>query len=102
MSRSLLFLAISFLVAAPLTQAQTATGTILGTVTDSSGAVIPNASVTIANKATGITRTLTTNAAGLFSAPALLAGDYEVRGEPGRLPAPQFVTPRFWLETTPL
>ena len=62
-------------------QAQTATGTILGTVTDESGAVVPNAAVTVTNKATGQARALTANAAGLFSAPALQAGDYEVRVE---------------------
>jgi hypothetical protein len=62
-------------------QAQAPTGTILGTVTDSSGAVIPQATITITNKATGNPRNLTANAEGLFSAPALPAGDYEVRGE---------------------
>jgi hypothetical protein len=61
--------------------AQAPTGTILGTVTDSSGAVVPSSTVTITNKATGTARTLTANAEGLFSAPALLAGEYEVRGE---------------------
>ncbi len=62
-------------------QAQTATGVILGTVTDASGAVIPGASVTVTNKATGAARSLTANGQGLYSAPALLAGDYEVRAE---------------------
>ena len=61
--------------------AQTGTGAVSGTVTDESGAVIPNASVTITNKATGTSRQLTTNAEGLFSAPALLAGEYEVKAE---------------------
>jgi hypothetical protein len=62
-------------------RAQAPTGTILGAVTDSSGAVIPQATVTVTNKATGNPRILTTNGEGLFSAPALLAGEYEVRGE---------------------
>jgi Carboxypeptidase regulatory-like domain len=48
---------------------------------DQSGAVIANATVTITEKATGTARTLTTNNAGLYSAPALLAGEYEVRGQ---------------------
>lgn len=61
--------------------AQTATGIITGTVTDATGAVVPSASVTVTNKATGIARTLSANAEGLFSAPALTAGDYEVRVE---------------------
>ncbi|HYL76526.1 MAG TPA: carboxypeptidase regulatory-like domain-containing protein [Bryobacteraceae bacterium] len=61
--------------------AQTPTGIISGAVTDESGAVVPNATVTITNKTTGFTRTVTTNAEGLFSAPALPAGEYEVRAE---------------------
>src|SRR5581483_9719224 len=61
--------------------AQTATGTISGSVNDESGAVIPNASVIVTNKATGNARTLAANAEGRYSAPALPAGDYEVRVE---------------------
>src|SRR5271154_1011632 len=62
-------------------EAQTSTGTILGTVSDASGAVVPSASVTVTNKATGAARTLTTNTEGLFSVPALVSGEYEVRVE---------------------
>ncbi len=61
--------------------AQTPTGIITGNVTDESGAVIPNATVTIINKATNAARTLTASSEGLFSAPSLDAGDYEVRVE---------------------
>ena len=50
-------------------------------MTDDSGAVIPNATVTIVNKATNGARTATTNAEGFYSAPALAAGDYEVKAE---------------------
>jgi len=57
------------------------TGTITGTVADESGAVVPNATITIANKATGVVRSATTNAEGFFSAPSLPAGDYEVKAE---------------------
>ena len=57
------------------------TGTITGTVADETGAVVPNATVTITNKATGFSRSATTNAEGFFSAPALPAGDYEVKSE---------------------
>ena len=55
--------------------------TILGTVKDESGAVVPNATITITNKATNVARSLTTNTEGLYSAPALQPGDYEVRAE---------------------
>jgi len=61
--------------------AQVPTGTVEGTVTDESGAVIPFAKITITNKATDVARSTVTNAEGLFSAPALPAGEYEVRGE---------------------
>jgi hypothetical protein len=59
--------------------AQAPSGTITGSVTDSSGAVIPGASVTITDKANNTARTLEVNANGLYSAPALNPGDYDVR-----------------------
>jgi hypothetical protein len=58
--------------------AQVTGGTILGTVTDSTGAAIPNVDVTIINTATNVVTNLTTNDAGLFSAPNLLPGPYQV------------------------
>ena len=61
--------------------AQAPVGTVSGTVMDSTGAVLPNATITITNKATSVARTLTANEGGLYSAPALVPGDYEVRGE---------------------
>jgi Carboxypeptidase regulatory-like domain len=61
--------------------AQAPTGIISGTVTDESGAVISGASITIVNKATTASRSIAANGQGLFSAPALPPGDYEVRGE---------------------
>ena len=61
--------------------AQAPTGTILGTVTDNTGAVIPNATITITNKATNVLRTTFTNTEGIYSAPALPPGEYEVRAE---------------------
>lgn len=48
----------------PLTAgAQTVSGTILGTVTDASGSVIPHAKVTVVNEGTGLTRTVQTDSA---------------------------------------
>ncbi len=73
---SVFALAIGFVV-----YAQAPTGTILGTVKDESGAVIPNATITITNKSTNVARNITTNTEGLYSAPALQPGDYEVRAE---------------------
>src|ERR1700722_2873709 len=57
------------------------TGTITGTVTDDSSAVVPNANITITNKATGFSRATATSAEGYFSAPALSSGEYEVKAE---------------------
>ncbi len=57
---------------------QVPTGTVSGTVLDASGAVLPNAAITIRNKATGIERKITSGSDGTFSAPALAAGEYEV------------------------
>ena len=78
---STLVLCAAFLGISVLLLAQAPTGTISGIVSDESGAVIPNATVTITNKATAISRAATTNAEGYYSAPALAAGDYEVRVE---------------------
>ena len=62
--------------------AQVVTGTISGTVKDSSGAVVPNATVTITNTDKNITaRTLKTDAAGGYSAPLLPVGQYAVKVE---------------------
>jgi carboxypeptidase family protein len=57
------------------------TGTISGTVSDQSGAIVAGATVKITNKATGVARDLTSNGEGLFSAPSLEPGQYEVRVE---------------------
>ena len=64
-----------------LAHAQAPTGNISGAVRDEVGAVIPNATVTITNKATDFNRALSTNAEGLYSAPALVPGEYDVRVE---------------------
>ncbi|HZT74035.1 MAG TPA: TonB-dependent receptor [Terriglobales bacterium] len=55
-----------------------ATGSITGTVTDKSGAVIPGATVTVTNAAQGVTRTTTTNAEGSYLVGGLSAGTYDV------------------------
>jgi hypothetical protein len=65
-------------MAASPAYAQVSGATLSGTITDPSGAVIAGAQVTIANKATGVSRAVTTDTAGLYSAPNLLPGPYEV------------------------
>ncbi|MBI3894956.1 MAG: TonB-dependent receptor [Acidobacteria bacterium] len=61
--------------------AQVTTGTVSGTVSDSTGAVIPGATVTLRNTETGITRTLSTNAQGRYNAQQLSLGMFEVSAE---------------------
>jgi len=58
--------------------AQVISGTISGTVQDSTGAIIPNASVVLMNQATGDRRTGTSNGAGLFSFNGLPSGDFSI------------------------
>src|SRR6202162_73120 len=55
-----------------------ATGTIEGTVADKSGAVIPNADVKLASRATGLAREAKSNAAGQYRFELLAAGTYQV------------------------
>ena len=64
-----------------LSLAQTYQGRILGLVTDSSGAVVSGAKVTITNTATGVTRALVTAAGGEYVAPNLEPGSYVVTVE---------------------
>src|SRR2546427_3570317 len=74
-----LFLGVLLAVcSARLAPAQTA-GTITGTIVDQSGAVIPDATVTITNSGTGVVaRTLKTSAAGTYVAEALPVGTYQI------------------------
>ncbi len=60
---------------------QAETGQIMGTVTDPSGAVVPNAKVTVTNVQTGAIRTTQSNASGLYTVTNLMAGTYEVKIE---------------------
>jgi hypothetical protein len=66
------------LVAALSLSAQTFRGTILGTVTDASGAVVPGAKVTVKNTGTGLERSTETSADGSYSLPELPIGTYDV------------------------
>ncbi len=61
--------------------AQTYRGTILGTVSDSSGAVIPGAKVRVANEETGLTRETQTSEDGSYYVPELTIGAYSVTVE---------------------
>jgi hypothetical protein len=64
-----------------LAAAQSATGDITGRALDTGGAVVPNATVTARNTATGATRTTTTNAEGEYTITQLPPGNYEIAVE---------------------
>src|SRR5579864_7006092 len=72
-----LLLSFSLCICAPLF-AQKYTGTITGTVTDPQGAVVSGAQVTVTNQGTADTRTVTSNASGIYVAPELAVGAYTV------------------------
>jgi hypothetical protein len=75
-----LLLALIVTCAGPA-DAQVTSGSITGTVKDTSGAVIPGATVTVLNAATGVTRTVSTNEVGAFALPTLPPGAYTIRVE---------------------
>ena len=82
-SRFSALLALMFLLVSTLTLAQSTvgTGSVQGTVTDQSGAVVANARVTITNKATAGAIHLTASSAGSYSSGPIQPGDYVVRAE---------------------
>src|SRR2546421_9692965 len=81
MSRYSLVLLISVILGGHLVSAQVTTGTISGVVQDTSGAVTPGVSVTVRNLDTGITRSVTTDERGRYTASNLTLGNYEVEGQ---------------------
>ncbi|HEX6738275.1 MAG TPA: TonB-dependent receptor [Vicinamibacteria bacterium] len=60
---------------------QTIRGTITGTVTDSTGAVVPGVTVTVTHTATGISASTVTNQQGLYTIPLLPPGSYQAAVE---------------------
>src|SRR5437016_4171601 len=78
-SRIIAVVAVLILAAIPV--AAQSTGTILGTIKDSSGASIPGAMVNVRNTDTNLTRTATTEQDGSYRFPELPVGHYEIRAE---------------------
>src|SRR5471030_1030219 len=68
-----------FMLSAMALFGQSERGTITGVVHDSSGAVVPNAKVTIVSQSTNVSLAMTTNDAGEYTAPSLQAGTFTVR-----------------------
>ena len=74
----LLCIAVLILTAGTLARAQAGRGGINGTVTDPNGAVVPGATVTLSNHATGLTEHSKTTGGGLFTFVSLNPGTYQV------------------------
>jgi hypothetical protein len=71
-----------FISTAAIAQSQgTAAGVITGTITDSSGASVPGATVTATNDASGLVRSVTTNESGRYTIVGLSPGKYTVRAD---------------------
>jgi hypothetical protein len=66
-----------------LAQSESSSGQIAGAITDSTGAAVPNATVTVTNKETGLSRTATSSDDGLYTIPLLPPGTYTVTAQAG-------------------
>src|SRR5277367_1958027 len=76
--RNLLSVVVAVVLLGVAVHAQTFRGTILGTVTDTSGAVVPGAKVAVRNANTGLERTTQTSADGSYAISELPLGSYNV------------------------
>ena len=70
-----------FLLSAGTLKAQQNNAAIVGTVTDSSGAVLPGATVTLTNTATNVAQTTQTSGAGDYVFPMVQVGTYGIKVE---------------------
>jgi hypothetical protein len=87
-SAIVMFVAIVLCVLLPIwARAQVSGATLTGTISDATGAVIPNVQVSIINQSTGEVRNVTVDSSGFYSAPNLLPGKYDVT-----VTAPGFAT----------
>jgi hypothetical protein len=75
------FVAVASLVPVAAVAQATNSGDIRGTVTDPSGALVPDVTVTVMNLDTGITKVLKTNRAGLYDTNSIVVGTYSVTFE---------------------
>ena len=76
-----LAIALCLLIPICIIGAQTITGSFTGSITDSSGAVVPGAKVTATNQGTNVPYTASTNASGVYNLLFLPAGQYMVVAE---------------------
>ena len=77
-ARILFFALLSLSVVSQVVVAQNQYGSLVGNVTDSSGAAIPGATVTVTHTETNLTRETVSNATGAYSVPNIPSGTYKV------------------------
>jgi len=76
--------AMLLLASVSILHAQTAvTGAITGSVSDASGAAVPDAAVEVTNSDTGVSDQTTTNGSGVYRFPSLVPGTYSVKIKQG-------------------
>jgi len=76
---ALAIIACANLLLIPSARAQSVYGSIFGTVTDKSGAAVPNAIVTVTDEAKGTIVTATSNGSGDYSVPHLIPDTYDLK-----------------------
>jgi protocatechuate 3,4-dioxygenase beta subunit len=81
LSLALLALAVVSVMQVPAWAQGETTSAIIGQVSDTTGAVVPDATVTITNQETGLKRTAKTDSGGRLNFPQLKPGTYAVRVE---------------------
>src|SRR5579864_3568033 len=69
---------LAFVLLVSASWAQVSTSRVEGTVTDKTGAVVPNATVKITNEGTGVSYNATTTSSGTYAVPSLTPGQYSV------------------------
>lgn len=87
MKHSLLMILLVVLAAVPAAYGQASDGNVAGTITDQSGATVPNAMVVLVNMETGVSRNMKTDSSGSYHFANVLVGRYEIR-----VTAPGFVS----------
>src|SRR6266511_691014 len=90
MTRKVAFLVVAFVAmsSGPIALGQTTTATLSGAIRDASGAVVPEAKISVTNINTGATRETATDSEGRYNLTNLGPGQYEVRAARTRAAAP--------------
>ena len=78
-------LALACLLVAPLAARAQDLASILGTITDTSGAAVPGAEVTVSNSDQGFTRVVTTDSIGVYAVSHVPIGNYTFTVAKGRI-----------------